>query len=54
MFFLPIITYYLFYDCAKSDIVVLKGGGLISEEAAVYSAMGALFWLCDLFKARRL
>ncbi len=34
--------------------VVLKGGGLLSEEAAVYSAMGALFWLCGLFKARRL
>lgn len=34
--------------------VVLKGGGLMSEQTAVYSAMGALFWLCGLFKARRL
>ncbi len=34
--------------------VVMKGGGLFSEQAAVYMAMGALFWLCGLFKARRL
>lgn len=34
--------------------VVLKGGGLLSGLAAIYIAMGALFWLCGLFKARRL
>ncbi len=34
--------------------VVLKGGGMFSEQAAVYIVMGMLFWLGGLFKARRL
>lgn len=34
--------------------VVLKGGGLFSEQAAVYIVMGVLFWLGGLIKARRL
>lgn len=34
--------------------VVMKGGGLMSEQAAVYMAIGALFWLFGVFKARRL
>lgn len=34
--------------------VVLKGGGLFSEQAVVYIVMGVLFWLGGLLKTRRL